>query len=593
MRLLADFHTHSKNSRFFHGKNSIEEMAIAANEIGLEEIAITDHGFKHIFRTSKEKIRKARQIVDEINEWSKTKVLLGVEADIISEDGTIDIDNETIEMLDILLVGYHKMIKTDFASYFGKQVPGKVGIDRCTNAFLNAIEKYPITALTHLDSILTTDLYKIGCACREKGVFVEINNRHTSWTQKQVDDLIDSGCMFIVSSDAHCREDVGEVDHAFSIIKKYNIPSELMVNVEFKEEEKSELGKEIDAYYDLYKEKLFKKQEKVKKVEEKQEKEFSDKLSPEMEEALKKIAHEKGLSYNGSNENEDDNEDISFEAFYNQNEERMIREANENISNRQLSEFDSQNEKLGSLDKISSEAMPQEYAQNNDEMVEDTPKHTDNFSLASRLESIAGADTDKAVELIDSANQSEHEAEEKVAFETNANVKPQTDLATSEDHNFGGGLLSSIENATKVPEKNNEKLSQNSAENIEKINSQSFTSNNSAKSGFGLNISALERGVEINKTSENQNKTTKKTRKNDIASFVQFALDDGDVKKVENRVQKQDEPEKRNANGVEINKKKPSVEINRSPKPSQKRVVGFDPLGALEKDLTKNDDNKK
>ena len=53
MKLLADLHTHSKYSRFGHGKNSIEEMAIAANEMGLVEIGITDHGYKHFFRTTK------------------------------------------------------------------------------------------------------------------------------------------------------------------------------------------------------------------------------------------------------------------------------------------------------------------------------------------------------------------------------------------------------------------------------------------------------------------------------------------------------------------------------------------------------------
>ena len=114
MRLIADYHIHSKFSRFFHGKNTIEELVCAANSMGLKEIAITDHGFKHWCSTSKRKLKKARAIIDEINEWSSTKVLLGIEANIIAEDGTIDVDNETLAMLDILIVGYHKLIKTDY-----------------------------------------------------------------------------------------------------------------------------------------------------------------------------------------------------------------------------------------------------------------------------------------------------------------------------------------------------------------------------------------------------------------------------------------------------------------------------------------------
>ena len=57
MKLLADLHTHSTNSRFKHGKSSIEEMAIEANEVGLVEIGVTDHGYQHLFRTSKEKLK--------------------------------------------------------------------------------------------------------------------------------------------------------------------------------------------------------------------------------------------------------------------------------------------------------------------------------------------------------------------------------------------------------------------------------------------------------------------------------------------------------------------------------------------------------
>ena len=119
MKLLADLHTHSKYSGPFHAKDKIEQMAYAANEQGLVEVAITDHGYNHWCGTSLYKIAKARLEIDEINKWSKTKVLLGVEADIISEDGKLDIDEDTLQIIDILVVGYHRLIKTDFANYFG------------------------------------------------------------------------------------------------------------------------------------------------------------------------------------------------------------------------------------------------------------------------------------------------------------------------------------------------------------------------------------------------------------------------------------------------------------------------------------------
>ena len=313
MKLLADYHVHSKNCKFFHAKNSIEEMAYAANAMGLQEIAITDHGFRHLCGTNKQKLKKAREVIDEINTWSTTKVLLGIEADIIAEDGTIDVDNETLTMIDILVVGYHKLIKTDFASYFGKTDGSKEAKDRCTRAFVNAINRYPVNIISHLDSVLTTDLYEVGKACRERGTMVEINNRHTKWNQDQVDELIASGCIFVVNSDAHCREDIGVVDKAFDIIKKYNIPSECVANVEFEYEEKSENDKQTEVAFSLYRKK---QEELAKEQEEKQEKkryEYTESLSPEMEKALAEIAKEQGLNYVNKNDVQEESVESVFD----------------------------------------------------------------------------------------------------------------------------------------------------------------------------------------------------------------------------------------------------------------------------------------
>ena len=291
MKLSADYHTHSKHSRFWHGKNSIIEMAYRANELGLREIAITDHAFKHLFRTNKEKLYDARLTIDDLNKWSQTKILLGIEADILDENGTLDVDLETLALIDVLIIGYHRMIKTDFASYFGKQENTPEAKQKATNAYLNAIAKYPVSIVAHLDSILTTDLYQIGKACAEKGIAVEINNRHTDWTQEQMDELLASGCGFVLSSDAHCAEDVGNVQHALDIMNKYNIPSEKIINVDFEYSEMTDEHKELNRLYQEYQ----RKQEKIA-VREKvfqEQKDFSEiKLSKEMEDALLQIERE-------------------------------------------------------------------------------------------------------------------------------------------------------------------------------------------------------------------------------------------------------------------------------------------------------------
>ena len=412
MKLLTDYHIHSKDSRFFHGKNKIEELVLEANENGLQEIAITDHGFKHLFRTSKSKLAKARKIVDEINEWSKTKVMLGIEADIIAEDGTIDVDNETIEMLDMLIIGYHKMIKTDFAGFFGNVPKTEEARRKCTNAFINAIEKYPVTIVSHLDSILTTNLYEIGKACALNNVMVEINNRHTKWTQKQVDDLVASGCLFVVSSDAHSREQVANVSNAFDIIKKYNIPSEQVVNVKFEEYEKSENDKELEIMLSIYKQKQEEREKKELKNEKKKRYEFTESLSPEMEKALREIAQEKGLSYHNKNEvqNEDEGEYLRNigDLFTTEDDIQLIREAQEFIAKNSMKEFETQNEKLNELDADVAEKSETENVEIEKVEVSETPQ-THAQKVEDMIAVIKEESSDKKVEVFEETPEKKEE----------------------------------------------------------------------------------------------------------------------------------------------------------------------------------------
>lgn len=281
MKLTADYHIHSNNSKFKRTKSSITDIAKRANALGLDEIAVTDHGFKHFFAADKQKLLNAKKEVLEINTSIGTNVLLGVEADIISANGDLDVDNETLAVIDILLIGYHKMIKTDFASFFGKQDNSHEAIEKVTDAYINAIKKYNVDIVAHPGQGIKVDLYRLGKACAKYDVLMEINNRHCDYTDEEMGDLLRSGCQFVVSSDSYGTGLVGRVDNAMLLIEKYNIPSDRIINVDFGENYKSALDKEIDEDFERYQKYI-----KNRKV--------GYNLSNETEDALSKIANEKG-----------------------------------------------------------------------------------------------------------------------------------------------------------------------------------------------------------------------------------------------------------------------------------------------------------
>ena len=117
MAFFGDYHTHTIYSRkkflpYKHGKNTAEENIERASELGLKEIAITDHGFNHrVYGTNFNNILRVNSVKEELSKKYNINVLSGVEANIISREGDIDISQDQIKSLDILVCGFHTFVK--------------------------------------------------------------------------------------------------------------------------------------------------------------------------------------------------------------------------------------------------------------------------------------------------------------------------------------------------------------------------------------------------------------------------------------------------------------------------------------------------
>ena len=111
MKLTVDYHTHTI---FSHGKGTILQNAEQAEQKGLFEIAITDHGFSHpAFRISKSKLPKMRKLCQEAEKSTGVKVLLGIESNILGISGKTDLKQKDYDKFDIFLAGIHKFILYD------------------------------------------------------------------------------------------------------------------------------------------------------------------------------------------------------------------------------------------------------------------------------------------------------------------------------------------------------------------------------------------------------------------------------------------------------------------------------------------------
>lgn len=235
--VIADYHMHSK---FSDGKNTIEEMVQAAVKQGMKEMAITDHGFNHVCGIKLSDIQTILTEIERLNKIYPIKILFGLEANLISASGDIDISKDVQKICDVVLLGYHKSFKPKtFKNIFNfflpnmlhRKKPTKRQISRNTNAYINAINNNKIDILVHLNYAgCIVDLEKIGKFAKEKGVFIELNTKHLEFSGMQMIKLIQTGCNFILSSDAHNTSRVNDNTGGVNMMEKYGIPESRVAN---------------------------------------------------------------------------------------------------------------------------------------------------------------------------------------------------------------------------------------------------------------------------------------------------------------------------------------------------------------------------
>lgn len=236
IKLNADYHTHTFCS---DGHGSVEDNVKAAVAAGLKTVAITDHG---PFHTRRRRCLYAQflRVRDEIVELRKKypiEILFGVEMNLVSLNGAVDLSKQQQKVFDIIVLGTHRMphgykvrdfFRWKVANWFP---PSKKRIQKNTDAYLKAMRTNDIKILAHLNYGARVDVRRIARLAAEKDIWIELNGRRVFFTDAEIQAILEEGANFVINSDAHRPVDVGHPVAALKFLEKHHIPKDRIVNI--------------------------------------------------------------------------------------------------------------------------------------------------------------------------------------------------------------------------------------------------------------------------------------------------------------------------------------------------------------------------
>jgi DNA polymerase (family 10) len=201
--LKGDLQMHSTWS---DGRHTIEQMALACRDLGYEYFAMTDHSGGALAMVNGLTAERARAQWAEIEEVRARvegiHVLRSMEVDIL-EDGSLDMDDETLAGLDLVVVSVHSFMKMDAAAM--------------TERVIRALRHPEVDVLGHPTGRIlgrrppfAIDMDAVLEAAAELDVAVEINASPNRLDLSDVHAFRarELGVKLVVSTDAHTRREL-------------------------------------------------------------------------------------------------------------------------------------------------------------------------------------------------------------------------------------------------------------------------------------------------------------------------------------------------------------------------------------------------
>ena len=212
--ILGNVHSHSTWS---DGKNSLEEMARAAQARGLKYLTVTEHSQSASYAggLKPDDLKRQWDEIDRLNsELGGIRLLRGSEVDIL-ETGELDFPESLLEQLEVVIGSIHARYQMDEDQMTRRVLrafdnPCLHILGHATGRLINSRDPYPLRMEQILDR------------AAEKGVALEVNgNPHRlDLKAEHVRMALQRGVKLVVSTDAHSVRELGHLRYAVGTARK-------------------------------------------------------------------------------------------------------------------------------------------------------------------------------------------------------------------------------------------------------------------------------------------------------------------------------------------------------------------------------------
>lgn len=203
--IKGDLHTHTRAS---DGKNSLREMAEAAQERGYTYLAITDHSKSQSQAGGLSEDELEAQIDDIAalnDDLNGFRLLASCEVDIL-EDGSLDFPDALLSKLDLVVASVHSKFNLDEKTQTER-------IIRAMDNPLVSIIAHPTGRQIGERRAYPVDMEKLVDAAKERGCTLELNANPIRLDLNDVNCrmAMEHGAQVVISTDAHSTGGLGNI----------------------------------------------------------------------------------------------------------------------------------------------------------------------------------------------------------------------------------------------------------------------------------------------------------------------------------------------------------------------------------------------